>query len=102
MLANEDKLVGERPFHGVSPPSTSLMRAATDIGLTSPDLAAPSGFLNLVTPCSARTPTALFHAESVLGVSAFRGFPLPLAATTFAARFPSCRSPRRGAVDFRG
>jgi hypothetical protein len=102
MLANEEKLVGERPFHGVSPPSTSSTQAATDIGLTSPDYAAPPGFLNLLTLCSTRAATALFHAESVHGVPASRGFPLPLAATTFAARCPSCPSPRQGAADFRG
>jgi hypothetical protein len=30
----------------------------------------------------------LFHAESVLGFSAFRGFSLPVAATAFAAHCP--------------
>ena len=102
MLANEEKLVGKRPFHGVSPPSTSSTQAATDIGLTSPDFAAPSGFLSLLTRCSTHAVTALFHAASVHGVSASRGFPLPLAATTFAARCPSCLWSRRGASDFRG
>jgi hypothetical protein len=37
---------------------------------------------------SALIRTALFHAESVQGVEALRGFPLPVAATTFAAPCP--------------
>jgi len=57
-------------------------------GITSPDYAAPSGFLNLLTRCSALALSALFHAESVLGVEALRGFPLPVAATAFTARCP--------------
>jgi hypothetical protein len=101
MLTNEEKLVGERPFLGVSSPSTFLIRAATHVGFTSPNYAAPSGFLNLLTRYSARTPSALFHAESVRGVSAFRGFPLHHAATAFTARYPSCRSSRRSAFGSR-
>jgi hypothetical protein len=87
---------------GFVPFDVCWTRAATHAGPTFPGSAAPSGFLNLLTPCSARAPTALFHAESVPGVPTFRGFPLPRAATTFAALCPSCRSPRRSASDFRG
>jgi hypothetical protein len=60
--------------------------------VSTPDSAAPSGFLNLLTLSSAHAASALFHADSVLGVSAFRGFSLPVAATVFTARCPSCRS----------
>jgi len=58
-------------------------------GFTSPEYAAPSGFLNLLTLSSTRPRSALFHAESVLGVVTPRGFPLPVAATTLIARCPS-------------
>jgi len=57
-----------------------------------PDYAAPSGFLILLTLFSAHAAPALFHADSALGFSAFRGFSLPVATTAFAARCPSCRS----------
>jgi hypothetical protein len=67
-------------------------RAATYTRIASPGFATSSGFLNLVTFYSALIPTALFHAESVHGVEALRGFPLPVAATTFAARCPSASS----------
>jgi len=43
---------------------------------------------------SVRAPSALFRAESVPGVVAFRGFPLPEAATVFTALYPSCPPPR--------
>jgi hypothetical protein len=85
---SSSRLVGEQPFQGVSPPSTSLIRAATHIGLTSPDFAAPSGFLNLVTPCSARTSTALFHAEAVPGVSCLQRFPPPARRHDFRRALP--------------
>jgi len=64
------------------------MRAATCTGITSPGYATSSGFLNLLTSCSALILSALFHAESVHGVEALRGFPLPVAATAFTARCP--------------
>jgi hypothetical protein len=64
-------------------------KAATNGGVTSPTCAAPSGFLNLLTPCSALFSTALFHAESVHGVETPRGFPLPIAAATYVALCPS-------------
>jgi hypothetical protein len=63
-------------------------KAATFAGFTSPSYAASSGFLNLLTLYSALALSALFHAESVLGVEALRGFPLPVAATAFTARCP--------------
>jgi hypothetical protein len=63
--------------------------AATCAGVTSPGCATPSGFLSLLTSCSALIRTALFHAESVPGVEALRGFPLPVAATALAALCPS-------------
>jgi hypothetical protein len=88
MLANEEKLVGERPFRGVPSPSTFLMQAATGVGSTEPDFAAPSGFLNLVTRCSARTPTALFHAESVRGVSCLQRLPPPARRHGFRRALP--------------
>lgn len=70
------------------PYDVSERRAATNAGFASPSCAAPSGFLSLLTHCSALLRTALFHAESVLGVEALRGFPLPVAATTFVALCP--------------
>jgi hypothetical protein len=70
-----------------------LVKAATYIELASLDCAPPSGFLNLLTVCSALTISALFRAESALGISAFKGFPLPVAATAFTA--PALRSPAR-------
>ena len=76
---------GSLPFD-VSNVSSDQHRVST------PDSAAPSGFLNLLTLSSAHAASALFHADSVLGVSAFRGFSLPVAATVFTARCPSCRS----------
>jgi hypothetical protein len=86
---------------GFCPYDVSEMRAATCTGIASPGCATPSGFLNLVTSCSAHTRTALFHAESVHGVEALRGFPLPVAATAFAAPCPSsswpAHRPRLGA-----
>jgi hypothetical protein len=62
-----------------------LIKAATNIELASLDCAPPSGFLNLLTFYSAFIAPALFHAESVLGIFTFRGFPLPVAATAFTA-----------------
>jgi len=64
-------------------------QAATYTKFTSLGCAPSSGFLNLLTSFSARSLSALFRAESVPGVEALRGFPLPVAATTFAARCPS-------------
>jgi hypothetical protein len=93
VLALEPSFDREPSSPGVWSPTTFPARAATHAGLASPDYAASSGFLNLLTPCSARAPSALFHAESVPGVSTFRGFPLPVAAATFAAIYPSCHSP---------
>jgi hypothetical protein len=80
--------VSEPPFHGVSSPTTYQTKAATCIGVASPNYAASSGFLNLLTLSSALVLSALSHAESVPGVEALRGFPLPVAATVFTARCP--------------
>lgn len=49
--------------------------AATYTGLTSPGCAASSGFLNLLTRYSAHRLSALFHAESVPGLSVLQGLP---------------------------
>lgn len=78
---------------GFLPYDVFQMRAATCAGIASPDSATSSGFLNLVTSCSALILSALFHAESVHGVEALRGFPLPVAATAFTARCPFSSSP---------
>jgi len=77
-----------RSYGGFSPLRRLKTRAATNTRLTSPSCATPSGFLNLLTSYSARALLALFHARSVLGVEALRGFPLPVAATAFAAHCP--------------
>jgi hypothetical protein len=80
------KPIHERLSHGVlCPYDVSEMTAATSTEFASLGCATPSGFLNLLTLYSTLIRTALFHAESVLGVEALRGFPLPVAATTFAA-----------------
>jgi len=90
------RLVHKRLSHGVSLPyDVSETRAATDTGIASPGCATPSGFLSLLAFLSALIRTALFHAESVPGVEALRGFPLPVAATVFTARCPLAdHSPR--------
>jgi hypothetical protein len=55
------------------------IREATYTGITLPGCAAPSGFLSLSTPSSARTLSALFHADATQA-SAFRGFPPVIAS----------------------
>jgi len=86
------KLVHEPLSHGVSfPYDVSEMGVATNTEVASLGCAASSGFLNLLTLCSTLIRTALFHAESVHRVEALRGFPLPVAATAFAARCPPAR-----------
>jgi hypothetical protein len=82
---------GHEPLsHGVFLPyDVSEMGAATNTELASPGCGPPPGFLNLLTVFSTLIRTALFHAESVHGVEALRGFPLPVAATTFVAPCPS-------------
>lgn len=67
------------------------MWAATNAEIASLGCAPSSGFLSLLTVYSALNLTALFHAESVLGVEALRGFPLPVAAAAFAALCPRVR-----------
>lgn len=74
---------------GFFPYDVSEMWASTCTGFASPGSATSSGFLCLVTSCSALIRTAFFQAESVHGVEALRGFPLPVAATAFAAPCPS-------------
>jgi len=117
-LCFDSFLVSSKPILGSSAfrPSMGLislrrfrMREATNAELTSLDCAASSGFLNLVTPRSARVRTALFHAESVPGIEAFRGFPLLRAAIAFTTRSPqprarpprlfSCSVPKNGAPE---
>jgi hypothetical protein len=89
------KSVHEPLSHGVFfPYDVSEMGGATYAELASPGCATPSGFLNLLTLFSTLIRTALFHAESVHGVGALRGFPLPVAATTFAALCPSSQRRR--------
>ena len=81
--------VHERLSRGVLfPYDVSKIKAATYTEFSSLGCATPSGFLNLLASYSALIRTALFHAESVPGVTALRGFPLPVAATTFAALYP--------------
>jgi hypothetical protein len=53
---------------GFAPLQRSRYREATYTGFASPDYAASSGFLNLLTPCSSRNPPALFRAGDALGV----------------------------------
>jgi len=53
---------------GLLPLRRVSAQAATCAGLASPDCAAPSGFLNLLTLYSTCAFSALFHAESIHGV----------------------------------
>lgn len=76
---------------GFFPYDVSETRAATNTELTSLGCATPLGFLNLLTFYSTQVRTALFHAESVYGVVALRGFPLPIAAMAFTTRCPGDR-----------
>ena len=100
--------VHEPLSHGVPfPYDVSKTKAATNTELTSPGCATPVGFLNLLAFHSALIRTALFHAESVLGVEALRGFSLPVAATAFAALCPfsldrTLRAPLRLRSEKRG
>jgi len=81
--------LSEPHFRGFLPLRRFPTQEATNVEFTSLDCATPSGFLNLLTSFSACVFSALFHAESVHGVEALRGFPLPVAATAFAALCPS-------------
>lgn len=75
-------------------PTTSLRKGQRLApGFTWPGYATSSGFLSLLTSYSALILSALFHAESVHGVEALRGFSLPLAATAFAALCPKASVP---------
>jgi hypothetical protein len=70
--------------------------AATCIEFSKLDYATPSGFLNLLTFYSASVLSVLFHTDSILEVEAFRGFPLPVAATAHAALCPPSIEMLRG------
>lgn len=83
-LLNKARQQSALPW-GFAPFRRFLVKAATNIEFTSLDCAPPSGFLNLMTVCSAFTTSALSRAESVHRVFTFRGFPLPVAATAFTA-----------------
>ena len=83
-LLNKARQQSALPW-GFAPFRRFLVKAATNIEFTSLDCAPPSGFLNLMTVCSAFTTSALSRAESVHRVCTFRGFPLPVAATAFTA-----------------
>jgi hypothetical protein len=89
-----DPLGDERTSLGVSFPSACLTRAATCIGLASPDCAAPSGFLNLVTLSSARAATALFRAVSTHGICSSQRFPPPSGRHGSRRACPSGPRPR--------
>jgi hypothetical protein len=80
-----------RSSNSARPPMESLalrriqQRAATYTALCLRGCAAPPGFCNLLTLCSARNHPALFHAGNAHELQTFRGFPSP------AARFASRR-----------
>jgi hypothetical protein len=73
--------------------------AATHTRVASPGCAAPSGFLNLLTLCSAAHLPALFRAGSALGLLVFRGVPSPVAGASLNATFPPCCLPRARSVE---
>jgi hypothetical protein len=81
----------ERPSMGFVTLRRSKKQAATNIGLASPDCATPSGFLSLLTLCSARNPSRLVSCEWRPWASAFRGFPCPVARRTSRPPCPPCR-----------
>jgi len=78
-----------RASMGFFAPTASLSKSSDQHRVSKPGCAAPSGFLCLLARYSAPALLALFHARSAHGVEALRGFPLPVAATAFAARCPS-------------
>lgn len=57
-----------RPSMGFCALRRLRKRVATCVGLPSPDCAAPTGFLNLLTLPSTRNPPALFHAGNAPGL----------------------------------
>lgn len=63
-------------------------------GITSPDSATPSGFLSLLTSCSARSPSSLVSCWMHSWVFTFEGFPSPVAvsAVCYPAGCPSAGS----------
>jgi hypothetical protein len=85
----------ERPSMGFVALRRLKKQAATNIGLTAPDCAAPSGFLSLLTLCSARNPSRLVSCEWRPWASTYRGFPCPVARRTSRPPCPSCRSSLR-------
>ena len=58
-------------------------------GLSSPDSATPSGFLSLLTSCSARSPPSLVSCWWHSWVFAFEGFPSQVAVSLFSTQRPA-------------
>jgi len=58
-------------------------------GFTSPDSATSSGFLNLLTSCSARSPPGLVSCRWHSWVFAFEGFPSQVAVSLFFTQRPA-------------
>jgi hypothetical protein len=73
------------PSMGFLSPSTFSDESSDQHRGSTPGCAAPSGFLDLVARYSTLALSALFRAESVRGVRAHRGFPLPGAGTAFSS-----------------
>jgi hypothetical protein len=59
------------------------------VGLASPDFATSSGFLNLLTSCSARSPSGLVSCRWHSWVFTFEGFPSQVAVPPFVTRRPA-------------
>jgi hypothetical protein len=76
------------PSMGFLPLQRIQAQAATHIGLTSPDSATPSGFLSLLTSLLRLYPHGLVSCRIRSWGSAFRGFPLPKAATALHRACP--------------
>jgi hypothetical protein len=57
--------------------------------LTSPGSATPSGFLNLLTSCSARSPPSLVSCRLRSWVFTFEGFPSQVAVPLFSTQRPA-------------
>jgi len=58
-------------------------------GIASPDFATPSGFLSLLTSCSARSPSSLVSCWMHSWVFTFEGFPSQVAVPLFVTQRPA-------------
>jgi hypothetical protein len=99
----------ERPSHEVLVPTArlnfkkrlplntrSFLRCLRLAGLTCPDSATPTGFLNLLTSCSSRSPTSLISCWLHSWVFTFEGFPSQVAVQMFRLARSTSTGPSSG------